>query len=309
MARLDPVLASRGLGVESALSALPGVVVVAFALVTQLGDVWFLSTLVVSSYWLGSHTPRLGAAVDRDRMGRVVGILLVSFTVVAVIKPLLSFPRPAGAAVAPHADLVPGVLTGVYEWAATGDGYGFPSGHALGSTLVYGGFAWAIRVGSRRQRVAFVAGMVGLLSLSRLVLGLHFLVDVLVGAALGIFVLAVALRLASPRAVCGFAALVGIVGLPVVGATPTVVAATGAAVGATLAWHAVGESIPSAPTAAGARATIGLGLLTVVVLGVAAVLFQQIVPVTGLVALLGGGLVVAMPLLGERVAKKRLVED
>ncbi|QCC50729.1 phosphatase PAP2 family protein [Halapricum salinum] len=299
---IGAILAARGVGVESLLSSLPGLVVVAFALLTQLGDVWFLTAVVTLLYWLGPHTPRLGDAVDRQRGGRLLSVLVLSVVVVAVLKPLLAFPRPPGAAVPPHADLVPEALTGVYEWLSTSESYGFPSGHAFGSTLVYGGLAWTIRVGSRRARAAFAAGMVALLSVSRLVLGLHYLVDVLAGATLGIVVLVVAMALRT-RDVFGIAAVVGLVGAVTVEPSTKVLGAAGLASGCLLTWLAVGDSIPSTPSRTSARATVVLGVIVGGVLGVAGLPGRSVAPAVLLLTLAGGASLVAMPLLGEHVAK------
>jgi len=296
------VLAARGVGIESLLSSLPGVVVVAFALLTQLGDVWFLTTVVTLLYWLGPDTPRLGAAVDRQRGARLLALLVLSIVVVAVLKPLLAFPRPPGAAVAPHADLVPGVLDGVYEWLSTSESYGFPSGHAFGSTLVYGGLAWTITVGSRRSRAAFAAGMVVLLSVSRLVLGLHYLVDVLAGAAFGLVVVVVAMNLRI-RDVFGLATAVGVVGAVAVEPSAKVLGAAGLATGCLLAWLLADDSIQGRPSRASVRATVLMGAISSGVLGVAVLPVRSEGAAVALVALVGGVLVVAMPLVGERVTK------
>ncbi|MFL5980745.1 MAG: phosphatase PAP2 family protein [Gaiellaceae bacterium] len=80
------------------------------------------------------------------------------------------------------------------------DTYSFPSGHAMMSTAVYGGFAYLAwsRVRGPRARVALVLGTAAFLALicfSRLYLGVHYLSDVLAGAAGGAFCLAVAVAL------------------------------------------------------------------------------------------------------------------
>ena len=72
------------------------------------------------------------------------------------------------------------------------DTYSFPSGHAMVSTAAYGALAyiaWAY-VRSPRRRVLLVAGttvFVALICFSRLYLGVHYLSDVLAGAAGGVF--------------------------------------------------------------------------------------------------------------------------
>ncbi len=69
--------------------------------------------------------------------------------------------------------------------------YSFPSGHTMGATLIYGlatavGFSW---VRTWRGRVCLVATgtcVVFLVGFSRVALGVHFLSDVLAGAAAGL---------------------------------------------------------------------------------------------------------------------------
>ena len=78
--------------------------------------------------------------------------------------------------------------------------YSFPSGHAMVSTALYGALAYLAwsRLRTPRARVALLTGTAALLSLicfSRLYLGVHYLSDVLAGAAGGAFWLAVAIAL------------------------------------------------------------------------------------------------------------------
>jgi undecaprenyl-diphosphatase len=78
--------------------------------------------------------------------------------------------------------------------------YSFPSGHAMVSTALYGALAYLAwgRLRAPAARVALLTGTAALLSLicfSRLYLGVHYLSDVLAGAAGGAFWLAVAIAL------------------------------------------------------------------------------------------------------------------
>jgi len=83
----------------------------------------------------------------------------------------------------------PVALEPVFADIATGHGPGFPSGHALGTTMVWGGVALILDQGTRRARAAVAGTVVALVSLSRLVLGVHYAVDVVVGVALGLLAL------------------------------------------------------------------------------------------------------------------------
>jgi membrane-associated phospholipid phosphatase len=78
--------------------------------------------------------------------------------------------------------------------------YSFPSGHAMISTAVYGALAYLAwsRLRTRRARLALITATTTLVSLvcfSRLYLGVHYLSDVLAGAAGGAFWLAIAIAL------------------------------------------------------------------------------------------------------------------
>ena len=74
------------------------------------------------------------------------------------------------------------------------NGFSFPSGHAALSLALYGFLTYlAWKNFPQRYRiilVAIAALLVGLIGLSRLYLGLHFVSDVLVGYAIGTILLA-----------------------------------------------------------------------------------------------------------------------
>lgn len=77
----------------------------------------------------------------------------------------------------------------------------FPSGHAAGSTAVYGTVALLVAVGlsasARRWLIGSTAAFVVLVGASRVVLGVHYPTDVLAGFALGVAWVAMALIVAS----------------------------------------------------------------------------------------------------------------
>lgn len=75
--------------------------------------------------------------------------------------------------------------------------YGFPSGHALGSLVVYGYLAAVLAHGFPRQAgwiQGFAVALILLIGLSRMVLGVHFPTDILAGYALGGLWLALCLQ-------------------------------------------------------------------------------------------------------------------
>ena len=73
---------------------------------------------------------------------------------------------------------------------AYGGGDSFPSGHSLGSIVCYGAlflvFLPATRGRWRRVFIAVIATLIALIGISRILLGVHFISDVLGGWALGI---------------------------------------------------------------------------------------------------------------------------
>ena len=95
------------------------------------------------------------------------------------------------------------------------DGYGFPSGHAFAATVVYGGLVSAYDRLRDPLAVAGVTIVIVAISLSRVVLGVHYLGDVIAGVALGVVFVAAMNRLTRGSPLVGF-------GIAVVAAIPAV---------------------------------------------------------------------------------------
>lgn len=153
--------------IETVREPLPEWGVDVFAALTNLGDPLVFVLLVSLVYWLTDHATGL----------RVIAALFFVFGLTAGLKELLAVERPPPAVRAIEAE-----------------GFGIPSGHAAGSTAVYGSLAVLYEWGSRRHRYAVAAGLAGLVSLSRVVVGVHYVVDVLAGIALGLVVVALVAR-------------------------------------------------------------------------------------------------------------------
>lgn len=303
----------RGLGLTSLLQDLAGPFVVVFALLTQLGDLWLLALVTVSAYWLDARAPLVGPGLDRRRSAHVLALLVLAMALLVTLKPLFGYVRPIGFDAPPTFPFLPDTLHAAYVSIASAEGFGFPSGHALGSTIVWGGLAWAVRVGRVRRRVALAAGIVVVVSLSRLVLGVHYLIDVVAGVLGGLVVLGVALRwlrtplsvlaLATGVAVVGVA--LGVLGLLATGITHDLAAVTGLCVGVTAVWYALGDELLAAPTHRGGLATLGIGAFVVAPVLGATALSSHSLWFGAVLAAIGGTLVVALPLVGERVAAAR----
>ena len=241
----------RGIEISEALHEMAQEpVIVLFALLTQLGDVWFLFLLGGMHYVVGDKFPQWG--IERRRGLFVLGLLLTYVVLIGVLKEFFMLPRPPGAGTPPEIQWIPSVFQGVFANISTGGGYGFPSGHALGSTLVWGGFALVMgKDRLSRAWLALAGVVVVIVSLSRVVLGVHYLIDVVVGVVIGVVVLSVLYKITdrgiNPSRVLVVAMAIGVLGL-LQGFTFESVAAVGSAVGAWLVWRVVGDSTPAHPS-------------------------------------------------------------
>lgn len=251
-----PPLATRGVGGTVVAESLPEALETAFAVVTRLGDPFVLMGVLGLLYVVA---PVSGA--DRSRIACVVAVGLGALTLTFTLKSAAALPRPPG---------------------AVEEGFGFPSGHALGSTAVYGAAAALFPWGRRRFRIATAGVGVAAVSLSRVALGVHFLVDIVAGAAVGGALLAVALRIGpgvAPETVdpadadrmFDLAAILALGGLTAgvagLGAGVTVDDAfgLGAAGGAWGAWRFGGRRVVDAVVDRTGTAVAAVGLLVILV--------------------------------------------
>lgn len=137
----------------------------AFLLITRLGSRTILFALAMFIYWL----------LDK-RAGFFASVVLLSSTVVSdLLKAAFNMPRPS-------ADLQ----------VTPTPGNGFPSGHAQQATVFW--TTLARELGGRWVPLALV--VIPLVAFSRMYLGVHFLGDVLGGAAFGLVVVAASIRVA-----------------------------------------------------------------------------------------------------------------
>lgn len=294
----------RGVGLAEALhGAAEGPVILLFGLITQLGDVWFLFLLGGGLYVAGDTIPWRG--LDRRQGLFVLALGLTYVALVGALKAFFQLPRPPGAGTPPELAGLPSTLAAVIDSITTAESPGFPSGHALGSTMVWGGLALVLEWKTYWKRIGIAAGVVLLISLSRLVLGVHYLVDVVIGMALGVLVLGALYWLAdkgtAPERVLLVAVVIAVLGLAV-NLTFDSVAASGGAIGAWLVWRAVADTTPAHPTT-GREVVAGF-----LVLGAGALLFGGLIAIeppllgTFLGAVVAGGMIVGAPLAGERFA-------
>ena len=132
-------------------------------IITMLGDQIFYILFMPTIYW----------CVDAWAGLRIGVMLLTSASFNGFFKVLLKGPRPYW--ISDKID--PGVIE---------SSFGIPSGHAMNSTAVWG---WSA-IETKNHKAYWAATiLVLLISVSRLVLGVHFLSDVLLGLLLGVLLL------------------------------------------------------------------------------------------------------------------------
>lgn len=208
-----------GSGLDAVLrQAVPPWLVPAVIAITHLGNVVFLLALFTVDYWFGGH----------DRGAHAISLALAGMALVTVLKSLFAQPRPP--------EEVRLVQT---------SGFAFPSGHATIATIGYGVLASDIEAGTRRTRYAVAGVLVVLVALSRVVLGAHFLRDVVAGVVVGLVFVAIAEFLTGhdPRPGFLLATGLGVAALLASGVTRDSVAEFGAILGAAVAWVAL-DAIP-----------------------------------------------------------------
>lgn len=295
----------HGWGVTEALTGLPDWVVLLFALLTQLADAWFVFGGLTLLYLLADD--RL-AAEPRKAGATLIALAICALAVTVALKTAFGVHRPADAGTATPPTWLPGLFDAVYASIATGDGFGFPSGHATSSSVVYGGLALTLdRRWTRRKRIAVAVGVVTVVSLSRLVIGVHHLPDVLAGVVAGTTVLLAVYWFAGKRPERAFTAAtaLGVLALAAAlvfapdhpGEALKAAIAVGGGVGAAVAWRRVGGESPrlSARVALPATGVFG-ALWGIVYVG------ELPVPATMLGSTLVVGTLIALPWAVARYA-------
>jgi len=175
---------TRGVGGHRLVEGLPETAIAAAGIVTQLGDLWFLLVAVGVVFALSA----LDVPVVDDRWRDplyLLALVVGAYALTTLLKHAFALPRPPGAGTATPPAWLPTAVEGIYASLVTAQGYGFPSGHAVSSTAVYGGGALVLRVGDSDRRLAIAGVVIAAVAASRVVLGAHYLVDVVVGICVG----------------------------------------------------------------------------------------------------------------------------
>lgn len=164
----------------------------------------------------------------------------------------------------------------------------------MGSAIAYGVLAHDLKLGSRVQRYAVAGVLIVLISLSRVVLGVHFFRDVLAGVVFGLTFLWIAIRITGHAPRPGFTIALALAAIALVvsdlGRHSTVI--FGVAVGAALVWETVGP-IEGVDDRRSKVAMLGVGLP--VLGGLAYLVIQFTLP---LVAVFGISVVLAVAIVG-----------
>ncbi|WP_436924152.1 phosphatase PAP2 family protein [Halosimplex amylolyticum] len=253
--------------------AVPPELVPVFWVVTLLGSAKFLMVGLSLAYWN-----------DQRRRRELLAVISVAFVAVSVtlaLKYWFGLPRPPA---------------GVQHYPVEPSPVGFPSGHAIAATTVYGGALIAMDEYRDRRTVLGVGALVALIGLSRVVLGVHYLGDILAGFAVGLVmlgVLAVAID-EGPAVVFGLAVALSIPAVLVTTETGDAALAVGGSLGGLVGaiWRSRAERFRSRAERATVN-VVGVGFVGGALIVVEAVETQLIVASVANAALAFG--IVALP--------------
>ena len=168
--------------VETLIEVTPTWVTIALLFLGYLGSVYFVAPAVATAYVRGTSW----------NTATWPGIVLGGYGLFVTLKSGLYVERPALGPPFP-AETLPFVLRPVYHLAVQFETGAFPSGHAVIVTVLWGLFVVDLEVRTVWERLAVALGVVVLVGYSRIVLGLHYVGDVVGGVALGLLLLAVML--------------------------------------------------------------------------------------------------------------------
>ena len=220
---------SRGVGVTEALrDGLPEWTLEGFAGLSLLGDLLVIVP-VLGLFYL-ADVGRSLARGDReqslcsDQTALLIAAVFGGLALVVLVKALFAAPRP------------PAELHAIEP-----SEHGFPSGHTMAATIFWGALVLWLSVGRRSARLAIAGLVVPLVGVSRLALGVHYLVDVLASMAFGVVYLVAIARLARESPVRAFGVAISIAVLATVasGGSGRAVLALLGTVGAAAGWYVV----------------------------------------------------------------------
>ncbi|WP_175416993.1 phosphatase PAP2 family protein [Natrinema pallidum] len=245
--------------------------------ITELGGTTVLMLLLAVLFWCG----------ERRRNALVISYAVAGLALVLSLKTLFGLPRPPSDAM-------------LVALEGERDGYGFPSGHAFAAAVVYGGLVSASdRLGDWRA-VTAAGTMIVAVSLSRVVLGVHYLGDVIVGAALGVAFVAVMNRLTRGDPTIGFAIalILAVPATAVVGTTDSLLGLGGSIGGLVASRRLVALPVLRSRREGVVLVGVGVGFVAVVT-AVEAVVASSDAALVALYAVLVGGILLAPAAVGR----------
>ena len=203
---------------------LPEWSILLFELITYFGDLRLILT-VLGAVWLldiwRGITNEERSVVWTDRTAYFVGIVLGGLALIVMLKTMFALPRP------------PATLH-----TTSRDGFGFPSGHTMAATILWGAFVMWGRLGSHHIRFVMAGLLIGFVALSRLALGVHYLPDVIASIGFGVCYLLIARHLAtaSPKLMFSGTIVLGVVTVIISGASQDGLLALLGTFSAALGW-------------------------------------------------------------------------
>ncbi|APX98380.1 phosphatase PAP2 family protein [Natronorubrum daqingense] len=220
---------SRGVGVTEAVREwVPEWTLEGFAVLSVFGDLLVIVPVLGVLYLVTVGRSLARGERDQplcsDRTAVLIAVVFGGLALIVLLKAVFAFPRPPA------------------EWHAIEPSeHGFPSGHTMAATVFWGALAARFHLGDRASRLAGAGLLVSLVALSRLALGVHYLVDVLASMAFGVVYLAGIAWLARGRPERAFGIAIVIAVLAVVasnGSSRAVLALLGT-VGGAVGWYVV----------------------------------------------------------------------
>lgn len=277
--------------------ALPEAVIDAFGLVTHLGDGAMLVALAVLLYWFGDEEVR-------HKRAMILAVAVATLALVAGLKGIFEVLRPLEVA-DPALPYAPESYPG---WST-------PSAHAMGAAAIYGSLAVVMNAGERWQRYLVASVVIVLVALSRVVLGLHYLGDVISGVLLGLLLVYLGVHLSKESITpVFFLSLAIAIGGFILGSGEFTTMAIGASLGGLLVWWNV-EDMPANPHAG---SILLLGVLVfptlaflrllqwlvtiegaITITGIGAVGFVTLIEAAGYAVAFGGA--IAVPFLADQL--------